>query len=321
MGPSTSLDALTGGKLERRFQPPPEEREPLNADRTVLRRVLFEGLEEFVVFGKEFLAYESVPEGGVKVRFSDGSEVLGSLLVGADGARSRVKAQFCPGQELVDTEARWIYGKTTLTEEVVRRFNGEALRGLTVVQDGRVEGMPRTLLLEPVRFKDNEFRSGLPDDYVYWVLMSRKDGIDMDDAELLNLDAGEAAALARNLTNDWDASFQALFELQDTAQTSILRITSARPDIPIWEPSNIVALIGDAIHVMSPTAGVGATSALRDAATLSQLLVSEGVTAKAIGMYEESMRVYAGEAISRSVLAGKALFGMRAFGELKAVLA
>ena len=310
---------MTGEKLERRYQSPPEEREPLNADRTVLRRVLFEGLEDFVSFRKEFLGYESVPEGGVKVRFSDESEVLGSLLVGADGTSSRVKAQFCPGQELVDTEGRWIYGKTTLTAEVVRRFNGEALKGLTVVQDGRVEGMPRTLLLEPVRFKDNEFRSGLPDDYVYWVLMSRKDGINMDDAELLNLPAEKAAALASKLSNDWDASFHALFDLQDTAQTSILRIASARPDIPMWEPSNIVTLIGDAIHVMSPTAGVGATSALHDAASLSQLLAGKGTSAEAIGKYEESMRVYAGEAISRSTLGGKALFGMQLFEELKAV--
>jgi len=50
------IDALTGEKLKAPpFDP---QSEPLNADRAVLRKVLTKGLEEFVLYGKEFSRYE-----------------------------------------------------------------------------------------------------------------------------------------------------------------------------------------------------------------------------------------------------------------------
>ena len=85
MGPSSKINAVTGGKVERSFGPPPREAGevvPLNADRSVLRSVLMHGLEEHVEFGKAFTSFELPPEGGVVVRFSDGSEATGSLLIG-----------------------------------------------------------------------------------------------------------------------------------------------------------------------------------------------------------------------------------------------
>jgi 2-polyprenyl-6-methoxyphenol hydroxylase-like FAD-dependent oxidoreductase len=83
----------------------------------------------------------------------------------------------------------------------------------------------------------------------------------------------------------------------------------------------MVTLIGDAIHVMSPTAAVGATTALQDAAALLGAISDGGVNAKSVSKYEASMRVYAEEAISRSAVGGKWLFGMRPFDELKTVYA
>ena len=95
----------------------------------------------------------------------------------------------------------------------------------------------------------------------------------------------------------------------------MLRITSARPNIPFWDTSSS----GDVVHAMPPTAGLGATSALRDAAALSQVLATEGHSAKGIGRHEESRRAYTGEAIRRSNMVGKVLSGMRPFEEMKAV--
>ena len=298
--------------------PPRQEVQPLNGDRTVLRSVLSQGLEEYTEFGKDFSSYEITPT-GVTVRFNDGSEVQGSLLVGADGSRSRVRKQFLPErQALLDTEGRFIYGKTLLTPELVEKFEDKAMKGLTLVQDLSDEA-PLSLLLEPIRFKDNEFRSELPDDYVYWVLMSKKGHLAIDDAAAVNLSPEGAAALAQKLTSHWHHSFHPLFALQDATKASLLRIISSQPEIPVWEPSSYVTLIGDAIHVMSPTAGVGATSAFRDSALLAQLLTDEGVHAGSIEKYEASMRVYAGEAIKRSTWGGKWLFGMPSFEAMKAV--
>lgn len=288
--------------------------DPLNCDRSVLRRVLLRGLEGHVEFGKEFTSYTETTT-GVTAQFSDGTKVAGSVLVGADGVYSRVTRQLLGStHELVDTEGRWIYGKTVITHKLEERFQ---LGGMSLTQD-RSGAVPTSLLLEPVRFKDNEFRDELPQDYVYWVLQSRRDVLDMDDEVLLAMKATEVAELARKITSGWDASFHALFEMQDEASTSMLRITSVRPHISRWEAGR-VTLIGDAVHAMSPSAGVGAVTALRDAAILVEGFKGQDVGVKSVERYEVAMREYAGEAIRRSQMGGKMLFGMRPFEELKAM--
>ena len=78
-----------------------------------------------------------------------------------------------------------------------------------------------------------------------------------------------------------------------------------RTSVPIepWAPSN-VTLLGDAIHTMTPGRGVGANTALRDAALLTRHLqaVQEGRSGlvAAIGAYEAEMRRYSAEAVERS---------------------
>ena len=307
-----------GGPGTGPVQKPEGSREPLSADRMVLRSVLMRGLEEYVEFGKDFSAYEITPS-GVTIRFSDGTEAQGSLLVGADGASSRVRKQLVPQLSHVDTEGRFVYGKSTLTPELEQEFNHRCLTGMTLIQD-QTNDVPFTLLLEPVRFKDNEFRQELPRDYVYWVLLARKGVQGMTDAQLLGRPNSESAELAKKLTSHWHPSFHALFDQQDTAQTSLLRIVSAHPDIPVWEPSSRVTLIGDAAHVMSPTAGVGATTALRDAAVLADVLGDEGITTESVGRYEAFMRANGSQAISGSAVGGKHMFGMRPFEELSKIV-
>ena len=291
--------------------------EQLNADRTVLRGLLMRGLETYVTFGKEFEGFDTTA-GGVKVRFGDGSAVEGALLVGADGAGSRIRKQLVPEFEIVDTEGRFLYGKTLITPELEERMDDRALEGMTVIQD-RTRDLILTLFLEPMRFRDNEFRSELPEDYVYWLLAAHKDRYDMDDARLLHLPGEKPANLTQELTCGWHSSFQALFDLQNAAQTSMIRIVSARPDIPAWDSTKNVTLIGDAAHVMPPSAGVGATTALRDAATLSQAFAEEGSQVKKVQKYEGLMRAYAREVLVRSASGGKHMFDMRPFEELKPV--
>lgn len=47
------------------------------------------GLEKIVHFNKEFSSYKTLPDGKVQVDFADGTNAVGDLLVGADGAHSR----------------------------------------------------------------------------------------------------------------------------------------------------------------------------------------------------------------------------------------
>jgi 2-polyprenyl-6-methoxyphenol hydroxylase-like FAD-dependent oxidoreductase len=324
------LDALTGqrrqpvgigGPGSQRPVPQSEAIDPWNADRSVLRSILAHDLEPYIDLGREFVSYETHEGGIVTVKFADGSDASGCLLVGADGARSRVSKQFLPDRALLDTQARCIYGKTPLTPELESRLSSNAMTGLTLVQDrSGDETRPLSLLLEPIRFQDNEYRSELPDDYVYWVLFGRQESYaPADDSTLLKLEPGQAGQLAQSTTSHWHKSFQALFELQDFHGASMIRLASALPQIPQWPANPLITLIGDAIHPMSPTAVVGAVSAIRDAANLSQLIAENDVNVGSIGKYEASMRIYAGEAISKSLLGGKMMFGMKPFQELKAI--
>lgn len=318
-GPPPVRGASGFGKGGPGMQKPEGSPDLLNADRMVLRSVLMRGLEEYVEFGKDFSAYE-ITSSGVTVHFNDGSEAHGSLLVGADGASSKVRKQFVPQLHLVDTEGRFFYGKSTLTPELEKTFNQKCLQGMAVIQD-RTADVPTTLLLEPVRFKNNEFRKDLPNDYIYWVLLARKGAPGIpDDSHLLNLSNTDSAILAQKLTAHWHPSFHPLFTHQDAPQTSLLRIISAPPCLPVWDPSDRGTLIGDAAHVMSPTAGIGATSALRDAAVLAEVLMMEGVCREGVGRYEAFMRGNAREGIERSAVGGRHLFGMRGFEELGVVV-
>ena len=317
--PKNRLDALTGKPFDNGFRIPMSnvEEESLNADRAVLRSVLMRGVEDFVMFGREVVTFERAEE-GVVVKCSDGKEVKGSLLVGADGARSRIRKQLLPGTGLVDTQGRFIYGKTVLTPEFETMYHETALEGLTLIQD-RSNDIPMSLLAEPIRFKNNEFRNELPADYVYWVLITRKDAIDLPDSKLLTLNGIESAALARRLTEHFDGSFHALFAMQQISKTSCIQINSVPPEMPSWDDGGLVTLIGDSAHAMSPTAVVGAATALRDSALLANLLAEEGVKTASLRKYEAAMREYAKVAVMRSQIGGKMLFAMRSFEELTSV--
>jgi 2-polyprenyl-6-methoxyphenol hydroxylase-like FAD-dependent oxidoreductase len=71
--------------------------------------------------------------------------------------------------------------------------------------------------------------------------------------------------------------------------------------LPEWAPSP-VTLLGDAIHNMTPMAGIGANTALRDADALRRALTAGtgDSIAERVGRYEAEMRGYANEALALS---------------------
>jgi 2-polyprenyl-6-methoxyphenol hydroxylase-like FAD-dependent oxidoreductase len=70
-----------------------------------------------------------------------------------------------------------------------------------------------------------------------------------------------------------------------------------------------VVPVGDAVHTMPPTGGVGANTALRDASTLSRALaeVNRGALtlADAIARYQAEMTEYAMAAVRMSLKVAK----------------
>ena len=102
----------------------------------------------------------------------------------------------------------------------------------------------------------------------------------------------------------WDWSPQLSTIVQDS-DTSTIRSVPLRsmPFLQPWEASNVTVL-GDAIHNMTPMAGVGANTALRDAELLARMLkdvvAGKSNLVEAISSYENEMRHYANEAVGLS---------------------
>jgi len=279
--------------------------QPLAADRTVLRKILSEGLESHITFNVGYTNYV-VDTDGVVVTLTDGREIRGSLLVGADGIWSTARHKLLPDYTLLDTSARLVFGKLFLNDQLRLQLSPDVLDcgGISLVHDAQGRFIS---LNEPMLFDHSD--PAAPDDYVYWGVylpIDRK-----PDAELFKLSAAEIAQMMQDLVRDWHPSLRCLF---DTQAVSIHRVLSSPPVIATWDPQVPVTLIGDAIHAMSPTAAFGATTALQDAAVLTRELINyvhNKTTLKgALRAYETQMRQYAAAAIERSTVSGKFMFGM-----------
>ncbi|OCL05430.1 FAD/NAD(P)-binding domain-containing protein [Glonium stellatum] len=294
----------------RRARLPPGAPLPYTVDRGLLRQALMTGIESSVHFGKQFDRYELV-EGGVKAFFRDGSVECGTLLVGADGSHSAVRRQFLPGMDAIDTGVCCVYGKSPLGAELQARFPKKHRRWITVIRDQTptiqsiISGDgPVTLVSEPCHFTNRESYSYLPDDYVHWGILFRKDSLALGDQELDEALKQDSPGLALDITGEWDPSIRSLIELQDKSLTSGMRVYSADSKIQDWTSSAHVTVLGDAVHVMSPSGGVGAVAALNDAFELMRAITHEGISTESISRYEQRMKGFAEVCIRRSNAAG-----------------
>ena len=104
----------------------------------------------------------------------------------------------------------------------------------------------------------------------------------------------ELLAVARELTCGWHPDLRELIARSDPGACVPIKVSTSEPVGP-WKPTN-VTLLGDAIHTMTPGRGVGANTALRDAALLCRQLIVAASGGKAllqaVGDYEADMLPY-----------------------------
>ena len=266
-----------------------------SADRQTLRDILRHGLEANIRWGCRVAGCERVGE-GVVLHGEDGRAYPAALAVAADGLHSALRRQWLPLAEPPATGALNLYGKARMA--CADDFDADLLRGPTIVfADGC------TLVVEPMRFRapmpalaarhEPACRLDPVDDYIYWALFGREASL----GGSLPPDEGAAALRERirAATRGLHPSLRDLLERTETAAI-IGREVRMAEGVPHW-PSGRLTVLGDAIHAMSPAGGVGANTALADAAMLAQCL-AEGDVGPAVVRYEADMRERAERALA-----------------------
>lgn len=312
------VDALTHEEIGGGNMPPqPGNAYAWNADRAVLRNLLLSGLEDNIDFGKKFDRYD-LTDDGVIAHFSEGTQLSGRMLIGADGVRSRVRTQMLPDSITLDTEGRAIFGKTPITSTTFTTVP-------PIIKDGICMAIPLSedrikLFCDLMTFKrDQDFTitNTLPQDYIYWVLVFHKSITDTSHptTNILSLSPSESAALAESLTTQWHPSIHAIITQQDPSAASPLQFSLSKPPLDAWTSDPRVTVMGDAAHPMPPVGGTGANVAFQDAADLFDAIKS-GFSVENCSKYEEGMRERASKAVMQSAMGATRFFGMRPLEEL-----
>ena len=247
------------------------------------------GIEDRVHFGQGVNGYREPDDGGVLLTLADGATRRTDALVGADGVNSAIRRLRLPHAAPADTGSACIYGKTPLDAALDSR-----LTSATSV----IFGPDYAIVVDPMRFRFPTQAGALTPvaDYLYWAVIGGRDA--------LGPDSRDGAALLQRLGAMLEAGadgLRAMFNRADAASVSMLPVRSA-PDLAPW-PASRVTLLGDAIHAMSPAGGVGANTALDDAARLAGHLaraVQDGDLPAALAAYETDMRARANAAVAAS---------------------
>jgi 2-polyprenyl-6-methoxyphenol hydroxylase-like FAD-dependent oxidoreductase len=296
--------------------------------RVTFRQVLLAGLDDVVHFDKEFTRYERSAGGTVTAHFADGTSATGDLLVGADGARSRVRRQLLPDARRIDTPAIGVGGKLPLTSETAQWLPDRITATKNMVlpprdflftavfrrreQPADVAARLRDRLAAAGLDADQLVRDAADNDYIMWAFVAHRRSYPGGTDGLRGKALREVVEqrMAR-----WHPALRRLVAESDPGTIEQFDFAAAAPVKP-W-PDSHVTLLGDAIHYMPPVGGMGGNTALQDAQRLCAALEAahRGTSplATALRDYQAEMldrgfktvrgvRLYTRMAISRSRL-------------------
>jgi 2-polyprenyl-6-methoxyphenol hydroxylase-like FAD-dependent oxidoreductase len=282
-----------------------------SASRITLRQVLLSGLDN-VQFGKTFARYEEQGD-QIIAHFEDGSSARGDVLVAADGGGSRVRRQFLPHAQRVETGVAAIAGKIFL-DTARDRIARPLLDGISLVAARGGYGLFVAIqemnggAIGSIGANDPAFVGAgnifeNTRSYLMWALSANRAKFAIPDLECA--DAPVLAAAASRPMAGWSRAFRDLVDLSDPTTLSCLSIRTSVPVAP-WRTGRIT-LLGDAIHAMTPYRGVGANVAIKDAVRLKRALTAaqrgERDLMEAIRTYEDGMRDYGFRAVQNSLRA------------------
>ncbi len=243
-----------------------------------------------VRLGCQVTGYENNADGTVTaiIRHTDGCESreTGTVLIGADGIHSNIRAQMHPDQPPIHWGGALMWRGTTRAKPL---RTGSSFLGLGTHR--------HRMVIYPISHPDPETGEAL----INWIAE-----VTVDDPSarenigwFRQVQIQDFAHHFDGWTYDW-LDVPALIRGADVAYENPM---IDRDPVPTWRDGNVV-LMGDAAHAMYPTGSNGASQAMIDARTLGRALVDHGLTTRALQVYDETLCGPVSELILRNRGAG-----------------
>jgi len=240
-------------------------------DRGALRNILIQSLPaNFIHWGSKVTTVVNLEGGRHGVTLASGETFTTALLIGADGAWSKVRPLL--------SDAQPIYLGISFVETHLLDADARHPESVALVGNGSMFALSDEKGL--ITHRDGDGRIS-----VYIALKTPEPsttsgGIDFRDSESAKLQ------LLNHFTG-WNDQLRALIAESDTEL--LPRSIYTLPVGHRWERTPGVTLLGDAAHLMSPFAGEGANLAMLDGAELAEAILAHPDDIEtALASYEEA---------------------------------
>jgi 2-polyprenyl-6-methoxyphenol hydroxylase-like FAD-dependent oxidoreductase len=241
-------------------------------DRGPLRNMLLDSLQpDTVVWDSHIVSLESINDSW-KIVFQNGETVTADIVIGADGAKSKIRPFVTP--------IKPFYSGVTVLEGSISDSEKNVPKIHNLLQGGKIMALGDSKTISVSAKGD-----GSLDFYTGWKADSEwlsESGIDFKNTK-------QVLEWYKKEYSNWDLVWLELFEFENTTFTP--RPQYCMPLDQKWEAQTNITIIGDAAHLMPPYAGEGVNMAMLDALQLSENLTSGKFTdlKSAIANYEEQM--------------------------------
>lgn len=233
----------------------------LRASRPKARDFLWQNVP--VQIGKKFTHYTEARD-SITAHFEDGSSVTGTILVGADGSRSKIRAQMLgaagPHVELsqwqpilaeLDLPKEQFLALQAIGTSAIAAAYKDVMRFVWCVREAQSDGI------------------GL----CYWALIWRTEDPVAEAAWLETSSSAAKLEKAKEITKLLPPFLKTIIDQTDVEGMSPGPILFREFVPPSALPRGRATLVGDAAHTMLPLRGAGANTACKDACDLARILI------------------------------------------------